>query len=216
MELELSIEQDVDFENIYSHLRLIDLYLLSQWGPDTLPERSHVDEYSADEAALTAAREDWLTDGLLHLAIRAEIAIQRDEDASDGAARCLESVLRALVTLTHGDEAWCKSIVLEHTRGLKFLMRITAKAGDALNERQQKGGSDDEDEDGQSLKATRTRALDRLCLSLALLTNLVQSLDTVKDLMRNTCKLFPDYSSRYLNDHLIDPPPCRPGSGVQA
>ncbi|KAF5318400.1 hypothetical protein D9611_013911 [Ephemerocybe angulata] len=214
----LSLDRDVDFENVYGHLRLLDLYLLGQWAGDDREAQSQNSDGSVNAAVLVSARGDWLVRGLISLGIHAEIALKREKDGEgdeggdyEGATKCLESVLRVLVSVTHGDEAWAKNVALENTWALRFLMRVVAKSGEEVESGRVKvemrtgikgeeegvdgGEKEDGTEDGHGAsQREKAKALDRLCLSLALLTNLVQALDEVKDLIRETyldpsCKL---------------------------
>jgi hypothetical protein len=141
------------------------------------------------------------------LGIYAETALLRDRKTTEfeGALKCLESVLRVLVSLTHGDEGWGRSVVIENPRGLPFLLRVASKSGEevergrleavssVVKKEEPVEGDGLEEEEGNpsatvSHRERRARALDRLCLSLALLTNLVQAVENVKDLIRETRK----------------------------
>lgn len=95
------------------------------------------------------------------------------------AQKCTESALRVLLSLTQNDEEWCQSLIVNEMT-LIFLVRtivqshkqrsLPSRAMGVL-------GTEDED-DAQSL--------DRMCLALGVLTNLVQALKTAKNLLRTT------------------------------
>lgn len=206
--LKLAFNRDIDYDNVYAHLRLLDLYLLGQWGGGDEQQEPQVQKdgegLPSNLRVLKDAREKWLARGLVALGIQGEIALRREQVAAeddqgeeevseyDGAIKCLESVLRVLVSLTHGDEAWARSVVLETPWAFRFLMRVLAKSGDGLDDGVQEADLGKEDLNGTDSGGrlmTRAKALDRLCLALALLTNLVQMVDEAKDLVRETCKL---------------------------
>jgi hypothetical protein len=90
-------------------------------------------------------------------------------------------------------------VALEDTWALRFLMRVIARAGqevasgrdEAIKGNVKKEDRDEggvrEEESHDHAKESKARSLDRLCLSLALLTNLVQTVGEVKDALRETC-----------------------------
>lgn len=203
MPAKFGLDESIDFENVYAHLRLLDLYLLGQWAPDATDSQEG-EHSSKDDSALTSARQEWLVGALITLGVHAEITLiqEKGEGRSadrEGAAKCLESVLRVLVSLTHGDEEWARSVALEDTWALRFLMRVIARAGqevasgrdEAIKGNVKKEDRDEggvrEEESHDHAKESKARSLDRLCLSLALLTNLVQTVGEVKDALRETC-----------------------------
>lgn len=206
---------------MFGHLRLLDLYLLGQWESPNENPQSQSQDPSANDEALLEARQAWLIDGLVMLGIYAEVALQHDRksrEKDEGATKCLESVLRVLVSLTHGDEGWGRNVAIENARGLPFLLRVAAKSGEEVekgrfealsgvkkeeDEDEDEGNVSGEDEDRRftvSRSERKARALDRLCLSLALLTNLVQAVNDVKDLIRETCKAIVSSISAGLSD----------------
>lgn len=163
---------------------------------------------STNESALLSARQEWLVSALVALGVQAEITLiqgkgEGNSPDREGAAKCLECVLRVLVSLTHDDEEWSRSVALGDTWALRFLMRTIARAGEdvasgrdkAINGIVEDGDCDEkaetmEEEDRANPKETKAKSLDRLCLSLALLTNLVQTIGEVKDVIRETCEFF--------------------------
>lgn len=148
--------------------------------------------------------------GLLNFQSRANSHGSLNHVAS--ARNCTETILRVLVSLTHSDEMWGRK-VLECECALGFIIRlILGSHGDGQNIKVEVK----EDEDGiKDIKKGKeimkqeldgdtfspngeepevkdidgaTNALDRLCLALGLLTNLVQVVDSTKDLLRETRK----------------------------
>lgn len=95
------------------------------------------------------------------------------------AQKCTESALRALLSLTQDDKEWCQSLIVSEMT-LLFLVRtimqshkqrsLSSRAMGVL-------GTEDEDD---------PQSLDRMCLALGVLTNLVQALKTAKNLLRKT------------------------------
>ncbi len=140
-------------------LRLLDSYLLGQWSDDQ------------SRGLLEDARDEWLLPGLVSFAVKNEAALQGDD--------CMDMILRVLVSLTHGDEQWCRQ-VLKHESGPLFVMRTIARADSLRHEKAKVKREQDchaNEEDAQ--------LLDRLCLALGLFTNLVQSVHEAKDVLRD-------------------------------
>jgi hypothetical protein len=108
--------------------------------------------------------------------------------------------LRVLVSLTHANERWC-SKVLRHELTVGFVMRVIVRAdrqrglfhkgkGKAMSI--VKNEEDTEDEvDVMIDDAAQT--LDRLCLALGLLTNLVQVVEEAKFMLLETRTLLARY-----------------------
>lgn len=198
----------LSYENVYNHLRLLDTYLLGQWSDlpsspgnedelgDVQSEDDGRDAKRANEREMAQARDEWLADALVALSICAEI------EGGHSARKCMEIVFRVLVSLTHGDEAWGRRVVgnecalpfvarvIVHSsermkRGSRFETEVKRKGKMKSEEESKEGkqgpGSDEEDLEGDG----ETQALDRLCLALGLLTNLVQVVESVKDLLRD-------------------------------
>ncbi|KAF9006201.1 hypothetical protein BDQ17DRAFT_1352946 [Cyathus striatus] len=205
----------VPYENIHFHLRLLDTYLLKQWddehsltesqsqGQEDGINSSELDYEAQIKQELDKAREEWLVRELVALGICAELKIQAaggDTDAGcESAGKCLEFALRVLVSLTHSDEKWGKK-VLENEYAIGWVMRIiTAAAGMSGREKVikeehdvklKKEDRDDEDEKLHEAHNERgeeyIQTLDRLCLALGLLTNLVQAVSGCTDTLRET------------------------------
>jgi hypothetical protein len=114
-------------------------------------------------------------------------------------------ILRVLVSLTHGDELWAQK-VLEYEPALGFVLRVILSSDKGINTEALHGGNtkgkekegsnqdsaqsiDPSKDDGTSKHADNpVHSLDRLCLALGLLTNLVQTLDSMSDNLRTTRK----------------------------
>jgi|ERR1700685_518247 hypothetical protein len=101
------------------------------------------------------------------------------------ANKCTEIAFRVMLSLTQDDAAWCQTL-LEDALTLPFIMRTIMKSHaqrcSALSDRRVTGATIQAEDDNDA------QILDRLCLALGLLTNLVQGSDTAKDLTRKTRK----------------------------
>ncbi|KAF9029129.1 hypothetical protein BDZ89DRAFT_1065654 [Hymenopellis radicata] len=148
-----------DIDTTRNLLRLLDSYLLGQWRDDQSRE------------LLDDARGEWLLPGLVSFAVKNETALQGED--------CMDMILRVLVSLTHGDEKWCGQ-VLKHEAGPLFVMRTIARA-DSLRHEKAKVKREEE----SNIEEADARLLDRLCLALALFTNLVQEVHEAKDVLRD-------------------------------
>ncbi len=110
------------------------------------------------------------------------------------ARKYLDTTLRVLVTLTHMDELWARKVVQgEYT--VSCLLRTLAAAGRDMQSSQAPIVKKEEDDDELALdgadasgsgRESDAQALDTLCLALGLLTNMVQSIDETKDIIRET------------------------------
>ncbi|KAF8075171.1 hypothetical protein FPV67DRAFT_1620063 [Lyophyllum atratum] len=195
----------IAFENVYYHLRLLDVYLLGQWGTEeavdadadnTKEKRRKVRK--ENKTVLAKAREEWLAHGLVALGVCAELT------SGVSARNCMEMTLRVLMSLTHADEAWGSKVV-DSECALVFLLRIILGSGNGLRvvavkkegeygtvngkgKGKMKEEADEEPhgEETSENEDASTHALDTLCLALGLLTNLVQVVDETKDLLRET------------------------------
>lgn len=100
---------------------------------------------------------------------------------------CIDTALRVLVSLTNTEPKWCEKLV-ESDEGLQVIMgivaRTTAIKGGAVKVKKEEDSSDTEpdEDDGKDL--------DRLCLALGLITNLVQVVEKTKKLLRRISKFF--------------------------
>ena len=97
--------------------------------------------------------------------------------------KCSESALRVLINLTHGHERWC-SAVLDDERSIPVIMHVIISAQQKRRIYSKK--LDSEEADPEDIEDA-ARSLDRLCLALGLLTNLVQAAPDTKSVIRETC-----------------------------
>jgi len=113
--------------------------------------------------------------------------------------KCFDLALRVLISLTHKDDQWGRK-VLRCGFTMGFILRTIHRTGYELHDLRQRtadvsgkpdptgeGGSDDGcTGDERKDKDPGSYALDTLCLSLGLLTNLVQIVDEAKNVVRIT------------------------------
>ncbi|GJE86670.1 hypothetical protein PsYK624_027510 [Phanerochaete sordida] len=99
------------------------------------------------------------------------------------AFKCLESGLRVLINLTHDNREWCEAI-LGSELTLPTILRLIVIT---QRERRSPNPPTAEDAGADDIEVARQERaaalLDRLCLALGLLTNLVQVAEEVKDLI---------------------------------
>ncbi|GBE87659.1 predicted protein [Sparassis crispa] len=159
-------------------LQLLDSYLLGRWT-DSGAENSH------DTRRLNAQREDGLGEKLMALCVACDVQ-SRDAQRQEQhhlVYRCLESAFRVLINLTHDDLPWCQA-VLDADFALVTIVRLVIMSqrqrGRVLVKRE------DEQLDAPDDTEETASSLDRLCLALGLLTNLVQVSHEAKDATRNT------------------------------
>ncbi|KAG6885337.1 hypothetical protein C0993_002966 [Termitomyces sp. T159_Od127] len=184
------VAHTVPFESIHYALRLLDVYLLGQWGTAIVDpadeEEKRVEK--ANEAEVEKAREEWLAEGLVALGVCAEL------DGGVSAHHCMQVTFRVLVSLTHSDEAWGRKVV-DSECGLGLVIRVIAgfqsSRSDIVKQEEESefGLGNDKGkmraaEAEHSVAERKTHALDTLCLALGLLTNLVQVVDGIQDLLR--------------------------------
>lgn len=195
--------QEVPYLGVYHHLKLLDTYLLSQWESDEDVdglEEGVLNGEDLNDQIMEEARDEWLVDDLVALGVCAENQMANDTLDRHSVRNCLEMTLRVLVNLTHGDELWGEKVV-QNTCAMNLLMRTSAQAGrrmlqgkDAIRVKEEvdimpkvedatEGSSDSV---AHNRDREETHALDQLCLSLGLLTNLVQVAPSAKDVLRET------------------------------
>ncbi|KIM44446.1 hypothetical protein M413DRAFT_24942 [Hebeloma cylindrosporum] len=182
------------FEAVYYHLRLMDTYLLDQW--DQTPTQA---AESANEDELNIARDSWLAEDFIALGVCIEL-VKGNEDTLDAfpIQKCLDTILRVLVSLTHSDEHWGRKVVRSEY-GMGFLMRTLARTGrefqmsrfavkeeEGVDDFKCEDSADKEEEEEENGVRLESYALDTLCLALGLLTNLVQIVEEAKDVVRKT------------------------------
>ncbi|KAM6497239.1 hypothetical protein JOM56_007712 [Amanita muscaria] len=199
------------FQCINAHLQLLDAFLLGQWitpeSDNSSDEGKGVKEDRDYEASLDRAREVWLLESLVALAICAEMKMRIQDKDSSNAGECLDLVLRILVSQTHANAGWCQAIV-RYPYSPTFMIRLVAWAGDTYHSFASNGGRNGKEVQGEDGEAARLpneeindhtaemtkrddsdeeiRWQDRLCLALGLLANLVQAVDEAKELVRET------------------------------
>ena len=197
----------IGFECVNTHLLLLDTYLLGQWEAPSDDDANNGEDQKEDQ--LEQAKDEWLLEALVALGICSEIRLRNKRSGNAGG--CLELVLRILVSRTHAEESWGRA-VLGNPYSMSFMLRLVAWTGDACRELRRAGvkeegnGKDDdgnvetrasEDEVNETDYVGESRHhrdeegirwQDRLCLALALLANLAQSVDKAKDAVRETRK----------------------------
>ena len=76
---------NLPFETVYYHLRLMDCYLLDQWGALSAEEASQTSAQAVEarnEEELNMARDSWLAEDFIALGVCIELA-KGNEDTSD-------------------------------------------------------------------------------------------------------------------------------------
>lgn len=115
------------------------------------------------------------------------------------AMNVLLSSLRMLIDLTTNHEEWSRELMrgdnIEIVGSLvKIMVAARRRKGSVIEETTVVLSSDDISElggevDGKEKEASIMLRYDLLCLALGVLTNLVETVDTTKDILRETCKL---------------------------
>lgn len=109
-------------------------------------------------------------------------------DEPTTAYRCMESALRVLISLTHDDAQWCQAVLDDQLASLVVRLVIHSQrmhlepSDQALKQESVEEHVDDEI--AQSERAATS--LDRQCLALGILTNLVQVSHAARDTLRTT------------------------------
>ncbi|KAF8531325.1 hypothetical protein JB92DRAFT_3138865 [Gautieria morchelliformis] len=160
-----------DLEHIDYCLRIIDAFLLGSWSP------------SIGTATLDVEREN-LAAGLVALCI--VISILNAETKRRHTTCCMESNLRVLINISHLSVEWCQLLIVGPSDFLTFLVREILSQShwpeeEEVGELEDKAGYIQKD------------SLDRQCLALALLSNLVLAIDETK---------------RHLRDVVLNPSCC--------
>lgn len=181
-------------------LRLLDTCLLGLWSIPGEDEDARVQE-------LTKLREGGFAAGLIALCVSCNTILQDNnlqehrqaggisinfdvvvfaEMRQRTAKQCVESALRVLINLTHEDLPWCGA-VLDDDLSMPAIMHLIVTA---QRERRLLEKRVDADESDADYAETAARSLDRLCLGLGLLTNLVQAIPGARHLIGDTCALY--------------------------
>ncbi|KAI0674378.1 hypothetical protein C8Q78DRAFT_967086 [Trametes maxima] len=147
-------------------LRLLDSCLLGSWS---IP----VEDIPTQAAMLTELREQGFVKALIALCTTCGIIMQEQQlaDHRAVASKCIESALRVLINLTHDDLPWCQAVLDNElsTAAVMHLIVMAQRQRRLIEKRSEADEMGDEDADDAA------RCLDRMCLALGLLTNLVQS-----------------------------------------
>ncbi|KAI0659223.1 hypothetical protein C8Q70DRAFT_915843 [Cubamyces menziesii] len=147
-------------------LRLLDSYLIGSW---TIPP----EDTSSQPASMDQFRDQENVKALVALCVSCTI-IQLDKDLEEYrpvAGKCIETALRVLINLTHDDVPWCEA-VLDEELSISAIMHLVVMAQRQRRLLEKRLNADEADED---IDEDASRWLDRMCLALGLLTNLVQA-----------------------------------------
>lgn len=88
--------ESISYETVYYHLRLLDIYLLDQWGSSVLEgSQPEDDSRQQNEAAMEQARDSWLAEDLVSLTVCVELG-GTTNDSESGEKLLLFSVLLSL------------------------------------------------------------------------------------------------------------------------
>ncbi|KII91108.1 hypothetical protein PLICRDRAFT_122892 [Plicaturopsis crispa FD-325 SS-3] len=158
------------FEHLNNMLHMLDTFLLGQWMQD----QTQVGKESLD------GDRDCLSDGLIALCVTTEI-ISLDNGVADRRSHsdaCLEIALKVLVNLSHDDVPWSTSLI-RNPYTLPLVMRLVARS-----DRERSVSAVKKEEEELLADDRHAHSLDRLCLGLGLLTNIIQVIDEAKDLCR--------------------------------
>ncbi|KAI0764887.1 hypothetical protein C8Q74DRAFT_1204781 [Fomes fomentarius] len=158
-------------------LRLLDSCLLGLWSISR-------DDTAKQTQSLNQLREEQFSKAVLALCVSCDI-ILRDSGLNDRratASKCIESALRVLINLTHDDSLWSQA-VLEDALALPAIMRLVVTAQRQRQMLEKRADTDEADVDDAEIAA---HCLDRMCLALGLLTNLVQATSDAKHAIGST------------------------------
>lgn len=92
--------------------------------------------------------------------------------------------MRVLINLTHDDLPWCRA-VLDHDNALPTVMHMIVMAQRQRRMLEKRTDADEADAEDADNAA---RCLDRLCLALGLLTNLVQATPDARHMLGDVCE----------------------------
>ncbi len=194
-------------------LRLLDTCLLGLWSTSGEDEDPRVQK-------LTELREGGFASGLIALCVSCNTILHDnslEEHRQTGeifltfiphlfcsipqylATKCVESALRVLINLTHEDLPWCRA-VLDDDLSMPSIMHLIVSA---QRERRLLEKRVDADEGDPDYAETAARSLDRLCLALGLLTNLVQATPDARHLIGDTCAFSQGITSRPVSNKAI-------------
>ena len=122
----------ISFESASAHLQLLDGFFLGQWKiPDGDDDDNDDEVRRTDDTdtILNRAKEEWLPEALVALAVCAEMRLRSQDADVEKAEECLDLILRILVSQTHSDKGWSQA-VLRFPCAFTFMVRLVAWAGD--------------------------------------------------------------------------------------
>lgn len=88
---QLELAKPLPYGCIYYHLRLLDTYLLGQWGSGGTFTEDSVDATDIEEH-LNKARDEWVVDGLINLGVCTEQNGRNDSDSDVDGDDCCEFI----------------------------------------------------------------------------------------------------------------------------
>ncbi|PPQ65170.1 hypothetical protein CVT24_011033 [Panaeolus cyanescens] len=180
----------VPYESARDHLHLFTAYLMDRWQPSEDVDTPEEDQEERNQHEMDKARDEWLVDDLIALAVCIELQMLSEESDQDTLQESLDLILQALVSLTHHDNEWGRKIV-QSEYGLPFLLRMVHKMSQNFRNpfpvkreiKNEEGVDEDMDEQDVN-EPTAEQISDTLCLVLGQLTNLVQTTLQSKDMLR--------------------------------
>ncbi|OCH93315.1 hypothetical protein OBBRIDRAFT_725065 [Obba rivulosa] len=179
-----STDRDLpSLQHIDDCLRLLDSFLLDRWSVE------EDDNDLSPAAQLDIQRQAGLGEALMALCITCDI-LSRDtphHESQHIAEQCMETTLRVLINLTHDDLEWCRAVLSEPSAVLTIVRIIVMCQRQRTEATLEKDPDADKELAGDDGSAP---SLDRLCLALGLLTNLVQVAHEAKPLTRDTVLAF--------------------------
>lgn len=92
----------------------------------------------------------------------------------------MESAFRLLITLTHDNLLWCQVVVEDPVALFVLIRTVVASHRERMTLTIKKEDADESDESDET-----AQLLDRLCLSLGVLTNLIQNDPTSRDSLQD-------------------------------
>ncbi|KAL4259759.1 WAPL family protein [Pleurotus pulmonarius] len=173
-------------------LRLLESFVLDHWSVQ-------VEDAVAED--LSPTNQDWLLQRLVSISIVMEI-VQRQsgtysKELGQHATSCAEITFRVFMSLTHDEPGWCAAL-LDQELGPLHIVRTVIRAhknmlpqvkrepvDEQVMVKQEDDSVFDFEEDDRIPDVAGALALDRLCLALALLTNLIQGCEDAQDTFRN-------------------------------
>ncbi|EJF63754.1 hypothetical protein DICSQDRAFT_153594 [Dichomitus squalens LYAD-421 SS1] len=158
-------------------LRLLDTCLLGSWS-------IYDEEETARSQKLEELRESNFAAAVIALCVSCNIILHDDSlgEHHATASKCVESALRVLINLTHEDLPWCRAVLEDDLSTLAIMFLVVM----AQRQRRLLVKCVDAEETGSEDAENAARSLDRLCLALGLLTNLVQAASDARHVIADT------------------------------